>query len=191
MIKNKIKPFVDLTDIDLQEIVLLDIKRAFSEGIREEVSMPAFYESKKNSVGALIIHDLGSSPKNMQLYNKYVHNLGYTTYISRIAGHSSNYKYLNHFTFIDWYESLKYGYNTLLKTTKSIYIIGKGFGCFLSILISMFNKVDRLILIIPQIDKPKTRKLYINRLNLLKNNVENFSRQVVRSICRIFTSTGT
>jgi len=151
MRKNKIiDSFVDLSSVDYKELLLLDIKRAFQEDIVDTNSFPSFKEGSMNE-SILLIHDLGESPNELKLMAEYVGRLGYNIYVCRLPGHGSNTTYLSKFSFIDWYESLKYGYFLLKNISTSITIIGKGVGAYLGILLSMYNKVDRLNILLPEL----------------------------------------
>jgi len=98
------------------------------------------------------------SPDELRIMAEYIGKLGYSTYNCRLPGHGSKINYFTKFSFIDWYESLKYGYFSLKNISKKIIIIGKGIGAYLGILISMFNKVDRLILLLPQPYKGESKR---------------------------------
>jgi esterase/lipase len=173
---KNINSFINLSQIHYNELLLLDIKRAKQEEIIDEKDLPA-YRKGTNSEAILLVHDLGGSPAELNLMIDYINKLGYTTYNCRLPGHGSNYEYISKFTFIDWYESLKYGYYSLRNTTKNVTIIGKGIGAYLGILVSIFNKIDRLILLLPQLNNNdiKVKYLFNTPVNFLKRTFINYN----------------
>jgi carboxylesterase len=158
MKRNKhINSFVDLSYVDYNELLILDTKRAYQEEIITEDTLP-FLRKGNIDESIMLIHDLGGSPDELRIMAEYIGKLGYSTYNCRLPGHGSKINYFTKFSFIDWYESLKYGYFSLKYISKKIIIIGKGIGAYLGILISMFNKVDRLILLLPQPNKTEAKR---------------------------------
>jgi len=43
---------------------------------------------------------------------------GFSVYVARVVGHGSKSEYLGKLSYKDWYDSLKYGYFTLMNTCK-------------------------------------------------------------------------
>jgi carboxylesterase len=177
MKKNKtIDSFVDLSRVDYKELLLLDTKRASQEEIVDANSFPFFKKGSTNE-SILFIHDIGETPDSLRIMAEYVGRLGYYTYNCRLPGHGSRISYLSKFSFIDWYESLKYGYFTLKNISTSITVIGKGIGAYLGILVSIFNKIDRLILLLPQLNNNdiKVKYLFNTHVNFLKRTFINYN----------------
>ena len=172
MKRNKnINSFVDLSDVDCNELLILDAKRAYQEEIITDNTLP-FLRKGNIDESIMLIHDLGGSPDELKIMAEYIGKLGYSIYNCRLPGHGSKINYFTKFSFIDWYESLKYGYFSLKNISKKIIIIGKGIGAYLGILISMFNKVDRLILLLPQPYKGESKR----------NNLHNKFLHIIRGI---------
>jgi carboxylesterase len=167
--------YKDLSKINFNEFLLLDTKRAKQENIVNLKNLPSFRQGNSGDA-ILLIHDIGSSPADFSLMIDYILKLGYTIYNCRLPGHGTNIEYLKKFTFVDWYDSLKYGYYTLKNTSKRIIILGKGVGAYLAFLLSMYNRVDRLIFLLPQIDSKTIKFNSIIKMLLypIKKNTVNY-----------------
>jgi esterase/lipase len=190
MRKNKtIGSFVDLNGVDYKELLLLDTKRASQEEIVDANSFPFFKKGSTNE-SILFIHDIGESPNALRIMAEYVGRLGYYTYNCRLPGHGSKIMYLSKFSFIDWYESLKCGYFALKNISKSIIVIGKGIGAYLGILLSMYNKVDRLNLLLPELydSNTKIKNLIYKPLHFIKSSFinHNFHEKNELTTYRVF-----
>lgn len=173
---KNINSYVNLSLVDYTELLILDTKRAKQEEILDEKNLPAYRKGSTND-GVLFIHDIGGSPAELNLMIDYIGKLGYTTYNCRLPGHGSKIHYFSKFTFIDWYDSLKYGYYSLRNTSKNVIIIGKGIGAYLGILLSMFNKIDRLILLLPHLNNKdnKVNHIFNTPVNLFKRTFINYN----------------
>ena len=152
------KPFNNLSKVSLDELVMLDIKRAFAEGVMHTSNLP-FFKKGENGKGVLLIHGFTASPYEMSELGNYLHKYGYSVYGTRVAGHGTSPPNLNRFSFYDWYESLKYGYFSLKKTTDKIFIVGQSMGALLGLTLSLSNHCDGLILLSP-VFSVKDKKFY-------------------------------
>lgn len=175
---NMIKPFVDLSQINIEELFTLDTKRAVSEGVERKDNMP-FYLKGSNGVGVLLIHGFTASPYEMRSLGEYLNERGFSVYGSRLPGHASNPENINKLTFVDMYEGLKYGYYFLKNTNKKIFVIGQSMGGLLAAEVSIFNKVDGLIMLSPafKIKSKKVIFLPILRKFIKFSKKENFEER--------------
>lgn len=169
----KIKSYPDLCNIALSELLIMDIKRAEMEGVNKQKNLPSLLKGSNNK-GIFLIHNLSASPHEMRHIADYVNKLGYNVYNARVAGHGTMVENAKKLNFIDWYDSLKYGYFALKKISKELHIIGKTTGAMLGLLISLFNNVDSLVLILPKIKNIK-RKISINIIRYFSTLIHNIN----------------
>ncbi|MEF3254452.1 MAG: alpha/beta fold hydrolase [Deferribacterales bacterium] len=144
----KLTRYPDLSNVPVDELVLLDYKRSVSEGVKVSENYP-FYKKGVNRIGVLLIHGFTASPYEMRELANFLNSKGYSVYNSRIVGHGSKSEYLDKLSFKDWYDSLKYGYFTLKNSCDKIIVIGQSMGGLLAVNISKYNKVDGLVLLAP------------------------------------------
>jgi carboxylesterase len=145
----KLEPYINLKSVDTHELLILDKKRAITEGVKNENNMPSYLPGSSD-VGVLLIHGFTASPAEMNDLAEYLNKeLGYSVYNARIVGHGSYAANLNITTYKDWYDSLKWGYSVLSKNAEKIYIVGQSMGALLAMNIAMENKVDGVVLLGP------------------------------------------
>jgi len=154
--KNLIKPFVNLTDVNPDELLILDQKRAISEGVERKENMP-FYLEGTNGVGVLLIHGFTATPYEMRQLGEFLNEKGFSVYGARLPGHGSDPSYINKLTFVDMYESLKYGYFVLRNKNSKIIVLGQSMGGLLAGEVAVFNRVDGVIMLSPAF-KIKSKK---------------------------------
>lgn len=145
--KYELKPYTDLTQVDDTELQDLDFKKAEAEGVKLKTNYPAFV--KKGDVGVLIIHGFTGSPMEMQPLADYLNEQGYSTYLVRMAGHGSKPENLNLSTYVDWYESARYGYFLLKRNCKKVYVAGLSMGGLTALSVAGLNGADGVILMAP------------------------------------------
>jgi len=174
--KYELKPFVDLSSVDIKELLIMDKKRAISEGVNIEENMPKFYKGN-NNIGVLLIHGFTASPYEMSFLANYLNSKGYTVYNARVAGHGSRPENLNLLTYEDWYESLKYGYYVLKNSCDKIVVVGQSMGGLLAYVVATFNDVDKVVMLVPGLGiksfKFKLVPILKNFIDFVKK--ENFS----------------
>ena len=141
-----LKPF-ELINKNAQEIYEDDLNLALKEGVTKELSMPYFKE--QSDKGILLIHGFAASPKEMLPLTKELENRGYTVYSARVAGHGTSIDDMIKKSYIDWYNSLSYGYNALLKSCNKICITGQSNGGLLAGAVSIYNSYSCLALLAP------------------------------------------
>lgn len=145
---DAINRFVDLSGTDIEELVTLDGKRAESEGVKNPIHYPAFLKNG-NDIGVLLIHGFTATPFEMRQLGEFLNKNGITVYIARLPGHGSLPENINKLTFVDMYESLKYGYFVLKNSCKKVFVVGQSMGGLLAGEIAAFNKVDGLVMLSP------------------------------------------
>ncbi|PMP69550.1 MAG: hypothetical protein C0187_06795 [Calditerrivibrio nitroreducens] len=156
LVMNKKPPyrldsFPDLKDVDINELISIDKKRALSEGVLNSRNMPEFKMGDRN-VGILLIHGFTASPFEMSELGEYLNRKGFTVYNVRLVGHGSKSAYLDRLSYRDWYDSLKYGYFTLKNSCKKIFLIGQSMGGLLALNVAYYNDLDGVILLSPALD---------------------------------------
>jgi len=142
-----LKPFVDLTEVEDIELLELDFKRAESENVALQANYPSFVNN--GGTGVLLVHGFTSSPLEMQPLADYLAGQGFSVYNARLAGHGSDYRYLNVTTFADWYDSVKYGLHLLKRNCKSVFVIGCSMGGLVSLMTAHLNGLDGAVLLAP------------------------------------------
>jgi len=158
--KNMIKPFVDLSQVNPEELFSIDTKRAISEGVENKENMP-FYLKGSNDVGVLLIHGFTASPYEMKALGEYLNERGFSVYGARLPGHASYPDHVNKLTFVDMYEGLKYGYYFLKNTNKKMFVIGQSMGGLLAAEVSIFNKVDGLVMLSPAFKIKSNKVIFV------------------------------
>ncbi|MBC7195941.1 MAG: alpha/beta fold hydrolase [Deferribacterales bacterium] len=158
--KNIIKPYVDLSQVNPEELFILDTKRAISEGVENKDNMP-FYLKGSNDVGILLIHGFTASPFEMKALGEYLNEKGFSVYGARLPGHASSPENINKLTFMDMYEGLKYGYYVLKNTNKKVFVIGQSMGGLLAAEVAIFNKVDGLIMLSPAFKIKSNKVIFV------------------------------
>lgn len=157
----KLKPFVDLSEVDEHELLDLDIKRAESEHVNHQDNYPSFYRAGR--IGVLLVHGFTASPMEMRPLADYLHGQGFSVYNVRLAGHASDYHYLNNMDFSDWYDSVKYGFYTLKKNCDRVYVIGESMGGLISLMTAHLNGGDGVVLLAPCI-RIKSRLAWLTKV---------------------------
>lgn len=142
-----LKPFVDLTEVEDIELLDLDFKRAESENVALQANYPSFVNN--GGIGVLLVHGFTSSPLEMQPLADYLAGQGFSVYNARLAGHGSDYRYLNVTTFADWYDSVKYGLHLLKRNCKNVFVIGCSMGGLVSLMTAHLNGLDGAVLLAP------------------------------------------
>ncbi len=143
----ELKPFKDLKDVDDIELHDLDFKRAESENVALTANYPHF--EKRGDIGVLLVHGFTSSPLEMQPLAGYLAGQGYSVYNVRLAGHASDYHYLNMTSYDDWYDSVKYGLFTLRRNCKKVFAAGSSMGGLISLMTAHLNGLDGVVLMAP------------------------------------------
>lgn len=167
----ELKPFPDLSSINTNELLEMDVKRAISEGVNKKENMPHYYKGG-SEIGFLLIHGFTASPYEMSFLAKYLNSKGYYVYNARVAGHGSNPENLNVLTYEDWYESLKYGYFVLKKNCKKIFVVGQSMGGLLAYNLSVLNNVEGAVLLSPALGIKSIKFSFIPILKNFVNFVE-------------------
>ena len=134
-------------NLSTDEIFKEDLELSKSLGITLSDVLPQFV--KKSNVGVLLIHGLSATPKHMEYFSTLVSNAGFSYYNARVAGHGTSVEDLKSKTYVDWYNSLQNGYNTLASFCDKIIIVGESNGGILAAAIAKFNKVDAIVLSAP------------------------------------------
>lgn len=142
-----LEPFKDLSQVDERELLDLDYKRAESEKVAHLDNYPKFMKGGK--IGVLLVHGFTASPMEMQPLADYLHWQGFSVYNSRLAGHASDYNFLNKTDYSDWYDSVKYGFYTLKKHCDKVYVIGESMGGLIALITAHLNGGDGSVLLAP------------------------------------------
>ncbi len=127
---------------------IMDRDIAIKNGIQNPKKLPYFKDSK-SKIGVLLIHGYTATPENYIPLCKAIEKKGYTVYATLVAGHGLDANYLNTASYIDWYNSLKYGYLAISKACEKIIVIGESAGALLALLVANYNKVDKVMLFSP------------------------------------------
>ena len=158
--KDAVGSFVDLSRTRIDELITLDIKRAESEGVKNLSHYPSFLEGG-NDIGVLLIHGFTATPFEVRQLGEFLNQNGITVYISRLPGHGSTPENINKLTFLDMYESLKYGYFTIKNSCKKVFVVGQSMGGLLAGEIAAFNDVDGLVMLSPAFKIISKKALFV------------------------------
>jgi carboxylesterase len=144
----KLDKYPDLSNVEINELIAIDHKRALSEGVVKDKNFP-LYKAGNSKVGVLLIHGFTASPYEMSELSDFLNQKGYSVYNARVVGHGSKSEYLDKLSYRDWYDSLKYGYFTLKNSCEKVYVIGQSMGGLLALNLAYYNNVDGVILLAP------------------------------------------
>jgi len=105
---------------------------------------PFFY--KGNNIGILLTHGFSSTAQEMEQLGIHLNKkYGYTTFGTLLAGHGTSPADLAQTDMVDWYKSLKKGYDFLNQICDKIILIGHSMGGTLSLILAANEKVDGII----------------------------------------------
>lgn len=142
-----LKRYVDLSEVEDEELLDLDFKKAESEEVKLDANYPQF--NKGGKTGVLVLHGFTGSPLEMQPAVDFLKEQGHTVYQVRIAGHGSEPENLNLTNYKDWYESARYGYFVLKRNCEKVFILGESMGGATALTIAGLNDADGVILMAP------------------------------------------
>ncbi len=112
----------------------------FSKNI--DIGYPTLLKSENslyNQTGIVICHGYKSSPNEVIDLAKFLHNIGYNIYITRLDGHSTSPINIKYSSNEDWIKSFERGYSCLQNISKNIITIGFSTGGLISLLLSQKN----------------------------------------------------
>ena len=105
---------------------------------------PFFY--KGNNIGILLTHGFSSTAQEMEELGTYLNEEGgFSTFGTLLAGHGTNPADLALTDMVDWYKSLKIGYNFLNQICDKIILVGHSMGGTLSLILAANEKVDGIV----------------------------------------------
>lgn len=105
---------------------------------------PYFYHG--NDIGILLVHGFSSTAQEMKGLAEYLNKEnGYTTFSVLLAGHGTSPGDLAQTDMLDWYKSLKEGYDFLKNMCKKIYLVGHSMGATLSLILAANEQVDGIV----------------------------------------------
>jgi len=105
---------------------------------------PFFY--KGNEIGILLTHGFCSTAQEMQELGLLLHNeKGYTIFGVLLAGHGTSPADLAQTDMVDWYKSLKEGYDFLKQYCEKTVLVGHSMGGTLSLLLAGNEEVEGIV----------------------------------------------
>lgn len=105
--------------------------------------------------GILLTHGFLGSPHIMQSLAEDFAKQGFLARAILLPGHGSDFKELDRYTWKDWLNTLRFGYETLNQDCEEIYLCGFSIGATLSLLLALEllkqpkSKLKKLILLAP------------------------------------------
>jgi len=104
---------------------------------------PFFIEGNRD--GCLLIHGFSGSPGEVRPLGDYLSRLGFTVMGIRLAGHGTKEEDLEQTQWIDWYKSVKVGYNRLKSKCDRVFVIGFSMGGILAIKLATQENLNGLV----------------------------------------------
>lgn len=105
---------------------------------------PFFYKGSKT--GILLTHGFSSTAQEMERLGIFLNEKGgYTTFGTLLAGHGTSPADLAQTDMVDWYKSLKKGYDFLKQICDKIILVGHSMGATLSLILAANEKVDGIV----------------------------------------------
>ena len=105
---------------------------------------PFFY--KGNSTGILLTHGFSSTAQEMEELGIFLNKKGgFTTFGTLLAGHGTSPADLAQTDMIDWYISLKKGYDFMKQFCDKIILVGHSMGATLSLILAANEEVDGIV----------------------------------------------
>jgi carboxylesterase len=102
--------------------------------------------TKGKDVGILLVHGFSSTAQEMKELANYLNDKGgYSTFCVLLAGHGTSPADLAQTDMIDWYKSIKEGYEFLRPFCKKIFLVGHSMGGTLSLILSANEQVDGIV----------------------------------------------
>lgn len=106
----------------IEEIYNFDLLMAESAGVADDVNKPYF--RKHSDKGVLLIHGFAASPNELLPLAYELEKYDISVYVVRVAGHGCTLDNFYKTNYLDWYESISAGYNTLASYCNKICIAG-------------------------------------------------------------------
>ncbi len=102
--------------------------------------------NKGNEVGVLLTHGFCSTAQEMKELGEIINKqLGYTTFAVLLAGHGTSPGDLAQTNMIDWYKSIKEGYDFLKQICNKTVLLGQSLGGTLSLILAANESVDAIV----------------------------------------------
>ena len=95
----------------IEEIYNFDLLTAESAGVADDGNKPYF--RKHSDKGVLLIHGFAASPNELLPLAYELEKYDISVYVVRVAGHGCTLDNFYKTNYLDWYESISAGYNTL------------------------------------------------------------------------------
>ena len=143
-----IDTFTKEGDYSSHDYFMMDRGIAIKNGVTDPKKQP-YFKDMKSKVGVLLIHGYTATPENYIPLCKAIEEKGYTVYASLVAGHGLDENYLNTASYVDWYNSIKYGYLAISEACEKVIVIGESAGALLTLLVANYNRVDKVMLFSP------------------------------------------
>ncbi|MDL2280889.1 alpha/beta fold hydrolase [Selenomonadales bacterium OttesenSCG-928-I06] len=95
--------------------------------------------------GILLVHGFTGSPAELRPLGEYLNKQGYTVLAPRLTGHGSSILEMIQTSWPHWYGSVEDAYHILNHLCDRIIIIGFSLGAILSLKLSIFHKVSKIV----------------------------------------------
>lgn len=107
-----------------------DFKQHFLEKETKpsHIGRPFLLHCEGAEVGILLVHGLMAAPEEVRQWAEYLHQMGYTVYAPRMAGHGTSAVDLSHRTMNDWVDSVNRGHDILKCICPRIVVAGFSTG---------------------------------------------------------------
>jgi esterase/lipase len=133
------KVFKHIYNKDLEKFssdyeIFFDKKFSKEKSVGSPFFLDVLQEKNPQKIGILISHGYKAAPKEIEALARYLNDLGFVVYATRLRGHGTAPHDLRDTTWQDWYESMQRGYSALRNICSKIIIVGFSTGGLLALL---------------------------------------------------------
>ncbi|MDQ0167712.1 alpha/beta hydrolase [Bacillus horti] len=97
-------------------------------------------------IGVLLIHGFSGSTKELTGLGRILHEQGLTVHAPLLKGHGLTPEEMGKTTWVDWWGSVKEGYQQLVREgCTSIFVIGHSMGGLLALKLAQYEKIEGIV----------------------------------------------
>ena len=123
-----------------------------------------FMGKTRPEVGCLLVHGFTGTPLEMRGLGEHLTSNGYTALGVRLAGHATSLEDMTRTRWIDWFDSVRDGYEMLRVACKHVFVIGLSLGGVLALTLAGRYPVDGVVALATPHHLPPDPRLKIIKL---------------------------